>query len=276
MAVHPHLEGMAVPAEAAEAIQERLRAIRRDHGVAIPLAIESGSRAWGFPSPDSDFDCRFIFVRSWNDYLSPWARRDVIELPLEGDYDVNGWELGKALKLMLKGNAVIIEWLQSPISYELDTRFREEFLDLARRHADPNSIAMHYLHLGERQWRTYFGEGDIEVPLKKVFYVLRPAAALRWMAQHSASAMPPMNFGTIDEIDLPRDLSLYISDLLARKAVTRELGRAPLSAKVTEFVTSEYAGARERLGKARPRPSPDAKHEAESFFRQTVRELSPT
>jgi hypothetical protein len=81
----------------------------------MPLAIESGSRAWGFPSPDSDYDCRFIFVRPIEDYLSPWQRRDVIETPLEGDFDVNGWELGKAIRLLAKGNAVIIEWLMSPI-----------------------------------------------------------------------------------------------------------------------------------------------------------------
>ncbi|MFE3443732.1 DNA polymerase beta superfamily protein [Nocardia sp. NPDC059180] len=84
------------------------------------LAIESGSRAWGFPSPDSDYDCRFLYVASLDTYLSPWRTRDVIETPLVGLLDVNGWDLGKALRLLVKGNAVLIEWLQSPIVYRGD------------------------------------------------------------------------------------------------------------------------------------------------------------
>src|SRR6187399_351008 len=95
-------------------IDARLAAVERDEQVRIPIAIESGSRAWGFPSPDSDYDCRFVYVRRPDAYLSPWVPRDVIETPLVGDLDVNGWDLGKALKLMLKGNAVILEWLRSP------------------------------------------------------------------------------------------------------------------------------------------------------------------
>lgn len=103
-----------------EQIDARLDDIEVDDRVAIAWAIESGSRAWGFPSPDSDYDCRFLFVRQVDDYLSPWVRRDVIETPLEGDLDVNGWDLGKAIKLLLKGNAVVIEWLTSPIAYRGD------------------------------------------------------------------------------------------------------------------------------------------------------------
>src|SRR3712207_5563631 len=90
-------------------IDGRLDLIERSHRVRLPLAIESGSRAWGFPSPDSDYDCRFIFVRCEEDYLSLRPKRDVIETPLEGELDVNGWDLAKALRLMLKGNAVVLE-----------------------------------------------------------------------------------------------------------------------------------------------------------------------
>src|SRR3954451_8834983 len=109
-------------------IDARLRHIAAHDDVAIPLAIESGSRAWGFPSPDSDYDCRFLFFRRTDDYLSPWRRRDVIELPLDDELDINGWEFGKALKLLLKGNAVVIEWLTSPIAYRGDPHFRDALL----------------------------------------------------------------------------------------------------------------------------------------------------
>ena len=151
-----------------EEIDGRLREVAQNHHVAIGIAVESGSRAWGFPSPDSDFDCRFIFVRRQEDYLSPWQKRDVIETPLEDDLDINGWELGKALKLLLKGNAVVLEWLRSPILYAGDAKFHAELSALAERFADRNGTARHYLHLGERQRNTYFADGK-QVQLKKYF-----------------------------------------------------------------------------------------------------------
>lgn len=165
------------------AIDARLLDIAAEHRVAIPLAIESGSRAWGFPSPDSDYDCRFLFVRRAEDYLSPWPKRDVIELPVEGDLDINGWDLAKALKLLLKGNAVVIEWLMSPVVYDGDAEFRSGLEALAREHAPAEAIARHYLHLGRRQRNTYFADGK-SVQLKKLFYAVRPAAALRWLRLH--------------------------------------------------------------------------------------------
>src|SRR4030081_1730205 len=100
------------------AIDARLRSVSEREHAAVLLAVESGSRAWGFPSPDSDYDCRFIYVRRRDDYLALYAPRDVIEFPIGGDFDVNGWDLGKALRLMLKGNAVVIEWLTSPYVYD--------------------------------------------------------------------------------------------------------------------------------------------------------------
>ena len=105
-------------------IDNRLESIRVDENVNIPWAIESGSRAWGFPSPDSDYDCRFVYVRPLADTLRLFPKRDVIEMPITPVFDVGGWELGKALKLLLKGNAVIIEWLMSPIIYDGDPVFR--------------------------------------------------------------------------------------------------------------------------------------------------------
>ncbi|WP_278256068.1 nucleotidyltransferase domain-containing protein [Nocardioides convexus] len=97
-----------------------------DHGVRVPWAIESGSRAWGFASPDSDYDCRFFFVRPSAAYAALWPARDVIETPLEGLLDVNGWDLGKAIRLATAGNATVGEWLRSPWVYDGDPAFRDE------------------------------------------------------------------------------------------------------------------------------------------------------
>ncbi|WP_217429836.1 nucleotidyltransferase domain-containing protein [Sphingomonas bacterium] len=254
-------------AETIAAIDRLLEEVASDEQVVIPIAIESGSRAWGFPSPDSDYDCRFIFVRRQADYLTPWPRRDVIETPLVGDLDVNGWDLGKALKLIVKGNAVVLEWLRSPFVYAADPVFRDGLLALATRLAEPGAIARHYLHLGESQRRTYFPDGQ-DVALKKLFYALRPAAALRWLGMHGGP-VPPMHFPTLmSECDPPADVAALTAELLAAKARTRELGVAPLPSPLGAFIDAEFAAARVRWP-ATPRAR-GAVAEAEAFFRDQV------
>src|SRR5215475_7651562 len=96
-------------------IGRKLDAVERDHHVAIMLAIESGSRAWGFPSLDSDYDVRFIYVHPSDAYLSVAAPQEVIECGIEGVLDIGGWDLRKALRLLVKSNAVLLEWLVSPV-----------------------------------------------------------------------------------------------------------------------------------------------------------------
>lgn len=257
------------------AIDERLASIEREESVKIALAIESGSRAWGFPSPDSDYDTRFIFVRRSEDYLSPWQKRDVIELPLEGVLDINGWDLGKTLKLLVKGNAVAIEWLMSPIVYGGDAHFRDRLATFAARHSDRIGTARHYLHLGDKQRRTYFADGK-QIHLKKLFYALRPAAALRWLRLHPNDAVAPMHFPTLlRESDVPPDVAAITADLIARKAETRELGTAPLPPAVERFIDEEFAIASATLP-IRPRTiSAEAKFDADALFRWSVGALTP-
>lgn len=256
-------------------IEARLADIRRDQQVSIPLAIESGSRAWGFPSPDSDYDCRFVFVRPLEHYLSLWQRRDVIETEMDGVLDVNGWDLGKALKLLLKGNAVIIEWLRSPIAYGVDPGFRQEFLDLARSVADRRLVARHYLHLGEHQRRVHFGDGQI-VALKKIFYALRPAAALRWLRHHPQEAVAPMHFPTLLRgCDAPASVVEVIEDLMVRKAVTRELGSGPLPEPVLAFIDAEFEEGQKVFPRTREDVRPESRALAEAFFQTMIRRLSP-
>lgn len=258
-----------------EQIDARLDAIENDDRVTIGWAIESGSRAWGFPSPDSDYDCRFLFVRQEDDYLSPWIRRDVIETPLEGDLDVNGWDLGKAIKLLLKGNAVVIEWLTSPIAYRGDVWMRDAMLDLARRFTDRDAIARHYLHLGEGQRRAYFSD-DKDVALKKLFYALRPAAALRWMRLHPDERVAPMHFPTlIAQCAPPSDVASITEELIARKAASKEMGSAPLPVAIRNFVDAEFTEARETFGFRNLTLGAAAKDAAEALFRMVIRRYAP-
>jgi hypothetical protein len=262
--------------EAVARIDARLAAIQTEHAVDILLAVESGSRAWGFPSPDSDYDCRFLYLRPVAHYLTPWPRRDVIETPLEGELDVNGWDLGKALKLLIKGNAVVIEWLTSPMIYRGDAAFQADFLALARRIGRRDLIGRHYLHLGERQRRVHFADGK-PVPGKKIFYALRPAAALRWLRVHASEAVAPMHFPTLmAQCDPPAEVARLATELIARKAVTRELGAEPLPPTIAAFIDEEFDRARELFDKAADADTEReaARREAEAFFLGCLRRWS--
>lgn len=249
-----------------------LAGIRREHGVHIPLAVESGSRAWGFPSPDSDYDGRFIYVRPAAHALTIWPRRDVIETPLVGEMDVNGWDLSKALRLLLKGNAVVVEWLQSPIVYAGEAWFREALLEFAHAWLDRGRVAGHYLHLGRRQ-KVLHLDDQPDAPLKKVFYALRPAAALRWLRLHPEAAVAPMHFPTLmAESQAPSEVDALVKALIARKAETRESGLGTVPEVLRAFIEAELA-AGEALATGPQMTDPRAAAAADALYADITRRL---
>ncbi|WP_085996778.1 nucleotidyltransferase domain-containing protein [Nocardia niigatensis] len=249
-------------------IDGELDRIVREHRVDVLLAIESGSRAWGFPSPDSDYDCRFVYLRPRDDYLTPWPGRDVIETPLVGLLDVNGWDLVKALRLLVNGNAVLIEWLMSPIAYRGDAQFRDELRALADDVADRNRVARHYLHLGRRQWRLF----DTNRSLKKVFYSLRPAMALRWLHEHPDKAVAPMHLPTLlDECDLPADFINAVQELTELKSRTREMGSGSVPGPIADFISGEFDRAATEFAAGDPTQRRHAQALAAEFFRLRLR-----
>ena len=251
------------PAVVAE-IDRRLETVAADESVSIPWAIESGSRAWGFPSPDSDYDCRFLFVRRREDYLSLWPRRDVIETPLDKTFDVNGWDLAKAIRLLARGNATTIEWLRSPIVYGGEGDFRDELLTLAEAIVERDAIGRHYLHVAHRQ-RT--GAAS----LKRFFYALRPASALRWLQTHPHAAVPPMDLPTLlDEGDVGDDVRRAAHDLIALKAQTRELGAGTPPAVLERFVVAQLEAAEEFETAAPVKDPAHVRALTDEYFRTAV------
>jgi len=266
---------MTIPAtfdpQTVEQIRQRLGDVAGREAVAIPLAIESGSRAWGFPSPDSDYDCRFVYVRGVDAYLTPWPPRDVIETPLDAVLDV----MGKLLALLLKGNAVAIEWLRSPIHYRMDAGFRGALLDFAEKHVPAEAVRRHYFHLGGLQWQRRGSEA--EAPVKKLFYALRPAASLRWLRLHPGQPIAPMHFPTVlAECDPPADLRAEVEDMIRRKATTRELGKAPVPPVVRRFIEDEFEIARQDIARmASTGIDAGAREAAATLFRMLVRSYGP-
>jgi predicted nucleotidyltransferase len=234
------LEGFSP--DAVSEVRRRLDMVRSS-GVRILFAIESGSRAWGFPSPDSDYDCRFIYVRPIEDHLKLAAERDVIEFPIEGEIDTGGWDLRKALLLALKGNAVIGEWVHSPHVYEEMTGFRERLAKVLDTIVDPKMVARHYFGLLKRHEQTFSGE---DIRLKKLFYALRPAFSLQYMAERGFETLPPMNLQQIlKNIQLPAELSERVAVMVEEKAATREMGLGKPPERIVQFLIE----AKERYGR---------------------------
>lgn len=250
-------------------IDERLLGVQSEHGVRVPWAIESGSRAWGFASPDSDYDCRFFYVRSRSDYADLWPSRDVIETPLEGLIDVNGWDLRKAIRLAVAGNATVGEWLRSPWVYAGDHRFRDQLLDLVSSVTDPVRVRRHYLHVGRAQWARA-GDETGTVRLKRVFYAVRPAVTLHWMDAHDG--VPPMNLDELlSETVVPDDVRAEVADLRELKSRTRELGTAPTPPAIAAWAEKTFGSEQDEF---RP-PGPELRRRATSGFLELLAEWAP-
>ena len=168
------------PAVRAE-ILRKLQAVEAERGVRVLYACESGSRGWGFASPDSDYDVRFVFVRPAKQYLRVTPVRDVIEEVPGPVFDVNGWDVRKALQLLAKGNATLVEWLSSPVMYRQDDRFVQRLRDVAAAVYQPVRSFHHYFAMGRGNYREYL-QGN-QVRAKKYLYVLRPLLAAKGAAQ---------------------------------------------------------------------------------------------
>ncbi len=254
-----------IPADMRALIDNRLTAIEQKERVRILFAVESGSRAWGFPSPDSDYDVRFVYVREKDWYLSIDARRDVIELPIEGELDINGWDLKKALQLLVKPNPVLLEWLRSPVVYRADKQAMEKIAALGEKTAHRRPSSYHYLHLAESQYRRFIADEE-EVKLKKYFYSLRRALALMCLRTHPEKPVP-MNLAELrGGVTLPNKVSEFLDVLLEKKAKTKELGAGPRHAALDALIEQQIDAAKSAIGEL-PAPSADLIDEANDLFR---------
>ncbi|WP_395646809.1 nucleotidyltransferase domain-containing protein [Terricaulis sp.] len=258
----------ALPDEPRAEVMRRLAAIERDERVRILLAVESGSRAWGFHSPDSDFDARFLYVRREDEYLSLFAPRDVIETPLEGLFDVNGWDLAKAMRLIIKGNSVIHEWLASPLIYMRNERFAAAITPLAREWRTTYADAHHYYGLLATQRGRHI-EGRELVNLKKYFYAVRPALALQWLRERSDP--PPMDLpGLLAGVRMQAPALAALERLRAAKKAASEVGEGPRIAELDDYIEAQAQWGMEAKGRA-PTPDPVLVAKSDALFRAAVR-----
>jgi len=224
-------------------IVDKLKQIERDHDVRILWAIESGSRSWGFESPDSDYDVRFIYVNRPEWYLSVSEKRDVIELPVDEVLDISGWDLRKTLRLFKRSNPVLIEWLVSPFIYMRHSTFRDRLLDAAEDCFSRKACSYHYLRMAENNYRRYVQPKD-PVNLKKYFYVLRPLLNIFWLKEKDS--IPPMSFlETLEQLSVPEAVHNQILELLEQKEKTSEIGDGPRIPTLEDYIQNGLTTANE-------------------------------
>lgn len=230
--VEPHMRAQVL---------EALQRIEATHNVTVLFACESGSRGWGFASPDSDYDVRFIYVNRLPWYLTVAPGRDVIELPISGDLDVNGWDLRKALGLMRESNPTLLEWLGSPIVYREEADTMAQFRALAAQVFSNAKGWHHYASMAKKNFREHL-QAD-EVRYKKYLYVLRPLLAARWI--RTQPGVPPMRFAELAErtLDAARDAALVaeINALLEVKMRAGEAATSPRWPGIHAFIEAELA-----------------------------------
>lgn len=220
-------------------VLEALRDTERESGVRILLAVESGSRAWGFASPDSDYDVRFIYAHPPDWYVSIAEERDVIEKMLPGDLDVSGWDLRKTLRLFARCNLALNEWLGSPITYLQNFEFRSRLSALIPKYFNPIAGVHHYRKMAHAAFDGHFI--DDHIGIKKIFYVLRPLLACRWI-EHTQS-QPPTEFARLVATDWVTEAERgWIGDLLKQKAVAPEAHKIRLDTAQADALRGEVAG----------------------------------
>lgn len=225
-------------------IENELMKIESEHNVKILLAVESGSRAWGFASPDSDYDVRFIYVRPKEDYLRLEEVRDVIELPINDELDINGWDLQKALRLLYRSNPTLFEWFSSPIVY-METEFADQFRNIMTEYFSSQKSLYHYISMAEGNYREYL-KGEM-VRAKKYFYVLRPVLACNWVLNRQTP--PPMLFDELAKAELPSELKPDVDRLLDLKMNSPEIKEIPKILAINEYLDREIIDIKEKIKK---------------------------
>jgi predicted nucleotidyltransferase len=249
-------------------IPAALASLATTHNIHILYACESGSRAWGFPSPDSDYDVRFVYAHPADWYLRLDEGPDTLNFPVDAELDLAGWELRKTLRLLRGANAALFEWLQSPIVYHEALDFRARLAPLLPQAFNPKAGLHHYL--GQLRRGVEEDLASEEVRLKRLFYALRAALAARWIRERPGS-IPPMEFLPLRAL-LPASLQPIADELLAQKAVSNEKTTVTRPAALVEFLAAELAAGQA----ARETISMEKKEKLDESLDELFRQLLST
>ncbi|MCS1350209.1 nucleotidyltransferase domain-containing protein [Mechercharimyces sp. CAU 1602] len=226
-------------------IKEKLAQIEQEEGVTVLYAVESGSRAWGFASTNSDYDVRFIYVRSSKEYLRLEPPRDVIERPIDDELDIVGWDLYKTLRLVHKSNPSVMEWLDSPHIYVERGLLAVTLREWTQAKYSMKRLTYHYLHMARRHYTEFIAEQE-RVILKKYLYTLRAVIAMKWIEERGCT--PPTPFAkTVAGIDLPLEVEQQLNEWLEIKKRSREKDKVVSSRIINTYIEGELQRLEERV-----------------------------
>lgn len=221
-------------------IEQKLLEIEEKEHVKVLHAVESGSRSWGFASPDSDYDVRFIYVRKKEEYLKLNEPKDVIEWQLDEVLDINGWDIKKVLKQFYRSNATLFEWSNSPIVYKTTELWKQIYQEV-KQYFSVKATAYHYYGTANSTYCQYLQ--DDMVKYKKYFYALRPLLAGKYIQSHQCP--PPVLFEELMKMDIPGDLRIGIEQLLALKKRSDESILGEQIPVVRDFIADELVRQKE-------------------------------
>ena len=214
-------------------IEDKLREIEKVEDVRIIFCAESGSRAWGFASPDSDYDVRFVYVRRTEEYLRLDPVRDVIEWQLDETLDINGWDIQKALRLLYKSNPTLFEWDGSPIIYRQTAEW-ERIRGVMGGYFEPSVSARHYISLAKKNYDICRENGNIK--LKKYLYCLRSMLACSYIVNRGTA--PPVLFSELASAELDPLLMRDVEEILRIKANAPERQYIPVPSALDEYIAA--------------------------------------
>lgn len=214
-----------------ELVLMKIREIEEKENIRVLHVIESGSRAWGFASPDSDYDVRFVYVRNKDFYLSLRETKDFIEWELNEVLDINGWDLKKALQHIHKSNATLFEWSNSPVVYYTTDEWKQIYA-VASKYFACKSALYHYYGTANKNYHEYLCEEMVKY--KKYFYVLRPILACKWIEEKKCP--PPVLFDELFNTVLEEDMKPAVQDLLEKKVKMSEADKAPKVEVINKYI----------------------------------------
>jgi len=249
-----------------EKIKKYLSDLEKEKGIEILFACETGSRAWGFQSSDSDYDVRIIYKHDIDWYLSLIEEKDTIELFLDNnEIDISGWDLRKSLRLLWKSNSPLLERIQSPIIYKLDKDFLASINSIAQKTYSRIATIHHYLSMAKKSLEEVTISNEYK--LKKFFYALRASIACLWILEKEE--MPPIEFGKmLNGLDLPKNLIMRIGELIKIKATISEIYLHKGEQELIEFMKNCIERAD---GESKSLPASKGQmNDLDEFFRKTL------
>lgn len=223
-------------------VRMKIREIEEKEHVKVLHAVESGSRAWGFASPDSDYDVRFIYVRPMEYYLGLETKKDFIDWELDETLDINGWDLSKALQHFHKSNATLFEWANSGVVYDTTPEWKQIMTAAAEYFACKPSM-YHYYGTANKNYHEYL-TGDM-VKYKKYFYVLRPILACKWIEEKSCP--PPVLFQTLADTVLEDDMKTAVEKLVKKKMEMTEAEKGKRIDEINEYIMNHLAYYKQKI-----------------------------